>query len=379
MSKQMPVKGKISLAMLVTVFACTSQSALASTFTNEDIAASAAGAANAVVASADDLAAAIYNPSGLAWQQGVQAMVGSQSRYRNNNAEVGGLSYEGDANLTDRNMIAISWLPHGSDLGIAASMSSPYGSKMDWSALYPALGSMDLRFKRYTVDGFYRINNTMGVAMGLDAYNASLSLADNTTTFAGSDWSKIGGHASLRWEFSPFWFVGLNVRQGIDVKLSNSAGAQATVTLPDEISLGVAHDLWDDEMRVELDLKHSKWSAFEDINVSNNGVTSKSIVTNFNDTTDIRLGAIWNWRHDTQLRFGYAYEQGANPSDGYQPLLSDQSGHKLTAGFGGVMSGMHLDVAYTALLTPKVNATGTYAARYSDARYNLMFSLTKKF
>ncbi len=186
-------------------------------------------------------------------------------------------------------------------------------------------------------------------------------------------------HAGMRWEFSPFWIFGAHARQGAKVNVSNGIGSNMDMNLPDELSLGVAHHLMDDELRLELDMKYSKWSSLADMNVMNNGVVSQSVPVNLKATTDIALGATWFWRHDTQLRFGYAYEQGANKLAGYQPAIADQTGHRISAGFGGIMSGMHLDVAWAGVFYPDANASGANAAAYSDARYSLMFTLTKKF
>lgn len=369
----------VKLAAVLAAVGLAMPTAQAITYTNDDIAPSAAGAANAVVAGAEDLSAAFYNPAGLAWQQGVQAMVGSQSRYRNNNADIGGTTYEGDGNLSDRSIMAIAWLPHDSDVGMAATMSTPFATRTIWGNVFPALGSAYFLQKRYSADGFWRVNNTLGVALGVDILNSQATLDDGTLKFNGANWSQPGGHIGVRWQFQPFWLMGLHVRQGLDSTIQSDAGHKLTLALPDEITLGIAHDLADDEMRLELDIKHSRWADFNDVVISNNGVVNKIIATNFRNTTDLRLGAIWNWRHDTQLRFGYAFEQGANRLDSYQPTFADQNGHKLTAGFGGVMSGLHLDVAYTAMFTPKVDVTGTYAGQYTDRRYSFIFSVTKKF
>ena len=358
------------------LFAATSHAA---TFVNADITPTAAGSANAVVAGTGHLSDAFYNPSALAWQEGVQAMFVNQTRYRNSSVSVAGVGHDGKTKPSIADAFAISWLPKGSSLGVVASVSKPYAARSNWSAIFPNLGFTDLEAQRYALDGFWRVNNTLGVSVGADIYDTSLRMDSVTTLFSGSDWSEVGGHAGLRWEFMPFWTLGMHYRQGVVAKASNSAGDIAQIQLPDELTIGVSHSWWDDEMLLALDIKRSNWSALKNINVSNSGTNLQTNLANLRDTTDVMLGATWFWRNNTQLRFGYAYEQGANQADGFQPLLADLTGHKITLGFGGMMSTMHLDVTWTGALYNDLDATGAYAGTYSDDRYSLMFSLSKKF
>ncbi len=351
----------------------------AAAFANLDLAPSGAGAANAVVAAADDISAVFYNPAGLAWQEGVQASFGNQTRYRTSRVGVAGVTYDGDIKMAAANTFAFSWLPKGDDWGVAANISTPYGTHANWGAAFPTLGNIDLNMTRYASDVFWRVNNTLGVSAGLDIYDERLSLTSNGSSFSGSSWSKLGVHAGLRWEFMPFWALGVHLRQGASANLSDGAGSSLDITLPDEWNVGLAHNLLDDEMLVELDIKHSTWSSFKDLNVNKNGANTQALAVNFKNTTDVLLGLTWYWRNDTQLRFGYGYEQAANAISNYQPMLSDLAGHRLTAGFGGKTMGMHLDVAYTAMLYPSADAKGAYAGKYSDARYSFMFSLRKRF
>ncbi len=351
----------------------------AATFANDDITPTSAGVANAVVAGTGHLTDAFYNPSALAWQEGVQAMFVNQTRYRTTKVDISGVEYDGKTKPKIEDAFAISWLPSGGTLGVAGSVSAPYAARSNWSSVFPALGFMDLTILRYTLDGFWRVNNTLGVSAGFDMYDTSLRLDALGTAFSGSDWSDVGTHAGLRWQFFPFWTLGMHYRKGIRVSASNQVGDVAAIDLPDEVNIGIAHQLMNDEILVELDIKRSMWSALTSINVSNNGINLQSHAANLRDTTDVRLGATWFWRHDTQLRFGYAYEQGANQDADFQPLLADLTGHKISLGFGGMMSTMHLDVTWTGAWYNDLNAVGAYAGIYSDEQYNFIFSLSKKF
>jgi len=357
----------------------TSQQTWAAGFSHDDLTAAAAGSANAVVASADNISAAIYNPSGLAWQEGVQAMIGNQSRHRNLQGDLPIGSVTGTAGGSTLSMFAISWLPTGGSWGIAGSIATPYSTDTDWHQSFAdVLGETKIDLQRYTLDSFLRVNNTLGVSAGLDLYDVSSRVNSSGASFSGSGWSDVGFHAGLRWEFTPLWILGATLRQGMDVSVSDK-GSQFDFKLPDELTLGLAHDLLDDEMRLEIDIKHSRWSSLDALTVQSNGVVNQSLATNLKNTTDVSLGMTWFWRQNTQFRLGYAYLDKANKDDGYQPAIADFKGHRLSAGFGGMMSGMHLDVAVTGVVRKDANATGAFAGNYSDNFLSWMFSLSKKF
>ncbi|MDQ6976875.1 MAG: outer membrane protein transport protein [Ghiorsea sp.] len=370
---------KLSLKVL-SVCACAFmniQSASAAALAHDDLTAAAAGAANAVVAGADDISAAFYNPAGLAWQEGVQAMVGSQS---NSRGISGGAAGSGDGNMRDLSVFAISSLPEGGSWGVSGSIATPYITQTNWNNQFAqAIGRTDMQFQRYSLDTFYRVNNTLGIAAGLDIYDTGISLASNASSFSASGWSSVGGHIAARWQFMPFWMMGATYRQGADVSVNNAAGDSFAMTLPDELTIAVAHDLMDDEIRLELAVKRSTWSSLQDLTVENNGSILQSLPTNLKDTTDASMGLTWFWRDRTQLRFGYSYLQGANDLSAYQPAIADLTGHKLTTGFGGTMSGMHLDVSASYALYPQTTVTGVNADSYKDSLLTWMFTLSKTF
>jgi len=374
-------KEKLSKIGLAALLSCgvSLPTSHAAVFANLDLTASGAGAANAVVAGSGSISDSIYNPAGLAWQEGVQATIGSQTLYRNNAVELGGSINSGDLNYPGAEIFGISWMPKGESWGISGSLSVPYATKNDWSYSFPTLSRMSLNMKRYSTDILWRASNTMGVAAGLDFYDTRLTLNTGGTSFSGSDWSDVGAHMGVRWEFMPFWTLGVHYRQGVKASASNTVGDITQINLPNEWAVGLAHSLHDDEILLELDIKRSAWSSLDNLNVSNNGVNSQTNLANLKDTTDAMLGMTWYWRNDTQLRLGYAYEQGANQSAGYQPLLSDSSGYRLTAGFGGMMATMHLDVTWTGTYYSHQDVSGAYAGRYTDSRNSFMFSLSKKF
>jgi len=183
-----------------------SQPAMAAALSHDDLTPAGAGVANAIVAPADDVSAAVYNPAGLAWQEGVQMLVGSQSNTFRIGADFAGTGHSGDGSFSDIAVFALSWLPEGTAWGVSASVSTPYALFLDWRGQFsPALGQSGFEMQRYSVDTFYRLNNTTGIAAGLDIYDSRVRLSSGATSFSARDWSPVTGHVALRWEFIPFW------------------------------------------------------------------------------------------------------------------------------------------------------------------------------
>ncbi|MDX8383619.1 MAG: outer membrane protein transport protein [Ghiorsea sp.] len=370
----------LKLLVLAMVFA-GHQAWAGGAFSNEDLTASGAGVANAVVASADDMAAAMYNPAGLAWQDGVQALIGNHSRYRTLSVQNNGVSSSGTANLTDLSYFAMAWKPEASDLGASFSMVTPFAARTDWSGTFAspsALGEMNLNTQRYAVDAFWRIRNGLAVSMGTDWYDSSIILNSGNATFSDHTQGGMAGHLGIRWQAAPSWILGATYRQASTLSFENANASVLQLDLPEELTIGVMHDVAD-RLRLELDVKQTAWSGLQRLDVMNANVVVQSLPLNFRDTLDVMLGATWFWRDNTQLRFGYALEKSANQSAGFQPAIADLTGHRFSVGFGGMMSGMHLDVAWAGVYYPDKVTSGTWAGTYQDSRYSLMFSLSKEF
>ncbi len=354
-----------------------SSQAWAGAFANEDLTASGAGMANAVVASADDMSAALYNPAGLAWQPGLQVLIGNQSRYRTASVAINGGSASADVPLADVSLFALSWMPEGSDWGISGAVVTPFASSTNWISSFSTapkqLGNQIIEAKRTSANVFWRMHSGLAVSLGGDWYDSNIALNENNRSFSGVGQGDMALHAGLRWQIKPFWLLGMSLRQGALLQVSD-AGATLDVQLPDELTIALAHDM-NDLFRLELDIKHTKWSSLADLKVS----SGSTLTTNLQDTTDVMFGATWYWRDNTQLRAGYAYEQGANQSTDFQPALLDLTGHRFSLGFGGMMSSMHLDMAYSWVMYDDIDATGMWAGTYSDTQKSLLFSLSKSF
>jgi long-subunit fatty acid transport protein len=167
-------------------------------------------------------------------------------------------------------------------------------------------------------------------------------------------------------------------RSGSSISISGQANDKLSFKLPDEMTAGIAHD-FADVWKLEADVKWTRWSALKDLHVSTSGVISQSNPLNLRDTLTVMTGVTWTWRQNSQLRAGYAYDQGANRSIGFNPVIADQDGHRISLGAGGDAYGMHMDLAYTYTHYTKKTATGAFAGTYRDRKQAVNFSVSKTF
>jgi len=360
---------------------CISTAQAAGFATGSGYSASGIGVANAVVAGAEDVSAAAYNPAGLAWQDDMQVMLGFIMQYRNSSVDLGPNSavVSNSGSAPNLSHFYYSWIPRESNLGLSVAFNRPYEMDNGWSNAFPGTaGSSTLKMDRLSLDAIYRLNSTMAFSVGGDWYLSTAAMSQGAQTFSGKGKTSFGGHASMKWKPAPTWSVGALVRLGSSVKLSGGVDQSMKIKLPDELTVGIAHDMAD-TFRLELDANWSRWSKLKNLNVLTGTAVTQSNVLDLKDSLSLMAGLTWFWRENSQFRFGYAYEKGANSDALFHPAIADQTGHKLSLGAGGSMFGAHFDLAYAYTFYPKSTVTGPFAGIYRDRRMSLALSVSKGF
>jgi len=366
---------KIGFVLLSCMCISTAQAA---GFASSGLSASGLGVADAVVAGAGDVSAAAYNPSGLAWQNGMQVMLGMNVQFRNSSVKRGTNIAPNTGGAGNLNHLYFSWMPRESNLGLSLAYNRPFEVENSWSTAFAGTGRTVLSMDRLSLDAIYRLNSDMAFSVGGDWYLSKATMTQPGQSFSGTGKKSFGGHASMKWKLAPLWSVGLMARLGSKIKLTDAANRSMDIKLPDEFTVGVAHDMAD-AFRLELDGNWSRWSKLKNLNVLSGATVVQSNVLDMKDSLSLMAGLTWFWRENSQFRFGYAYEQGANSDTAFHPAISDQTGHKLSLGAGGDLFGIHMDLAYAYTFYPKSTVTGTYAGTYRDRRQSVALSLSKVF
>ncbi len=347
-------------------------------FAQNSFSGAAAGVADAFVATANDASAVVYNPAGIAWLPGVSVTAGASLYYRDSSVELAGGIAPNSGTEPNAAHIYMTWAPLDSQWGAGFGFVPQHHINNNWSSSSfgtPAAGITELVVDHASFDVSYAVSSSFAVAAGVDWYLTRANVTQTGSNFNENDLASFGGHAALMWKPAPAWSVGLTGRSGAKVSAS-SAGNTLDFKLPDELTIGVAHD-FADVWRLETDLKWTRWSAVKSINVT--GTAAQTNTVTLNDTLTVMAGLTWTWYPRSQLRFGYAYDQGANSTSGFNPIMADQDGHRISFGAGGEVMNMHLDLAYSYTFYNNTVATGTYAGTYRDRKQAVVLSLSKTF
>ncbi|MDX8405365.1 MAG: outer membrane protein transport protein [Mariprofundus sp.] len=365
--------------IIIFIAACSgAMTAHAGGFELSNQSASAAGVANAVVATANDASALAYNPAGIAWQTGVSVSAGVAINYRNSSVKIPAGVASNHGKAADVAQLYAAWAPLDSRWAAGFGYSPLYQINNEWSNGFPATsGLTKVTVDHLTTDLVYAVNSDLAVGMGADWYMSKVTLTRPGQSFQGKDMASFGGHASLLWKFQPTWSVGAMARTGTSVHMTGQADTLA-FKLPDHLTLAVAHD-FSDVWRLEGDVKWTRWSALKSMHVRTAGVITQANALNLRDTLTVMVGSTWTWRENVQLRMGYAYDQGANRSRNFNPMVADQDGHRVSLGAGGDLFAMHADLAYQYTYFSKKTATGAYAGNYRDRTQNILFTVSKQF
>lgn len=133
-----------------------------------------------------------------------------------------------------------------------------------------------------------------------------------------------------------------------------SQGGTTELAHPDQAELGVSYDGFD-RWLLSADYAWIGWKRFHelDIHFANPALGTQTEVSDYNNSSAIRLGAQYSMRNDWQLRFGYAGVATPAPDASVTPLLPDQDRANYTAGIGiPLHQGLTLDASYAYVWTP---------------------------
>ncbi|MDH4044246.1 MAG: outer membrane protein transport protein, partial [Gemmatimonadota bacterium] len=135
----------------------------------------------------------------------------------------------------------------------------------------------------------------------------------------------------------------------VDGPLLNQPGG-AAITLPDQISAGVAVDVTP-ALTILADYSYVHWKLFDTLQVNfENTALSSTTIENYKDTHGVRVGIDWAANDKANVRGGYIFHTGAAPATTVTPLLPEGERNEFTIGFGyAFMPQFRVDAAYQYL------------------------------
>jgi len=112
---------------------------------------------------------------------------------------------------------------------------------------------------------------------------------------------------------------------------------ETSIEFPDQASLGVAYKLGGSVV-VELDANWTGWSSFDqlDIDFTQDPALSETLVENWDDAYNYRLGVTFSPNGRSQWRFGYYFDETPQPDESVSPLLPDADRNGVTVGYGWI-------------------------------------------
>ena len=128
--------------------------------------------------------------------------------------------------------------------------------------------------------------------------------------------------------------------------LTDGADADTTADLPALLVLGVAKDVGD--FTVEVNLQWTGWSSFGKLEITTDDATLGNIITeaNWKDVWAGRIGVEYRGNADLTVRMGGVWDQDPVPGDTLSPQLPDEDRYVIAMGLSYDMGFAILDLSY---------------------------------
>jgi long-chain fatty acid transport protein len=345
------------------------------------------GLANALVANPEETGAFAYNPAAMAFHDTSSVSLG---------ALLIGPSFSVRTASGEHDSQGADWTPApmiqgalrvNDDWRIGLGITAPFGLETRWAdGTFPALsGTVPVRkpvpppldpnvprgqptASKLEIIDFspivaYRVNENLSLSGGLDIYWVKNAQLDSTAGRLSGDGTDVGFNLSALFRYEA-WSFGAAYRSGATVGLEGNyrplsptlvaigfppaQGAEVDVDLPWRLQLGARYAI-NEALAVEVDWTRTGWSRFSKLEVKGTR-TGDRIFTDTNDWNDsnaYRIGLTYQVLPDTQLRFGYSYDETGQGDAHFSARVPDNDRHLFGIGVAqSVGNGISLEAGY---------------------------------
>lgn len=303
---------------------------------------------------AEDASTIFFNPAGMTYIQGTQAvgalhLINPNADFENNGSVAGTARPLGDEGPNAGDLAFVPNFYFATDINpnvkIGLGVNAPFGLKTEyddnWMGRFQGVKS-DLKTININPALAFKVNDQLSLGVGISAMwaQAELTSAVNFGPFGeghskvkGDDWG-FGFNLGAIFQITPDTRLGLAYRSKVeqhlegDVKFKRPAGlpgplvagtpngdVKADVTLPETFSLSAfskLNDTWD----IMGDITWTRWSQFDELAVIRtdgalNGRTLTRTVENWSNTMRYSLGINYHYSDAIKLRAGVAYDEEA--------------------------------------------------------------------
>lgn len=361
-------------------------SAFASGFSLPEASVAGLSTTNAMVANPNETGAFAYNPAAMGFHETSSLSVGTV---------LIGPSFSVTTASGDHDSEGADWLAGPMIQGafklneqwrLGLGVTAPFGLETRWrDGTFPAVSgtatlsvppplnpkvprgqptASKLEILDVSPTATYRVNEDLSLSGGLDIYWAKTAQLNSTAGELSGDGTGLGFNLSALYRHGP-WSLGAAFRSTATLglegdylplsqtlvalkRLAPAQSAELDVDLPWRLQIGARY-AFSDQLAVEFDWTRTGWSEFNDLKIKGQD-TGALIFSDANDWSDAsawRLGATYQLRPETQLRFGYAYDETGQGDDHYSARVPDNDRHLFSIGLAQALGqGYSLEAGY---------------------------------
>ncbi|NEV62451.1 OmpP1/FadL family transporter [Thiorhodococcus minor] len=376
-----------SIALLIAAGAVGAQNAaLGAGFMLPEASVAGLGTANALVANPEEVGAFAYNPAAMGFHDESSIAVGTVLISPSFSVETASGSHDSQG----ADWVALPALQAALKLNdawrLGFAVNTPFGLETRWEdGAFPAVSgtrtlpvpapldpevplghptASQLEVVDFSPTGTYRVNDNLSLSAGLDIYWTKTAKLASTAGSLKGDGMGLGFNLGALYREGP-WSLGASYRSSatVDVsgdyvplsqtlvylgRLAPAQKAEVDFDLPWRLQVGARYAV-NGQLAVEVDITRTGWSSFNDLKVTGKG-TGEVIFADQNDWDDsnaYRLGVTYQVQPQTQLRFGYTYDETAQGDDHFSARVPDNDRHLFSIGLAQSLGqGYSLEAAY---------------------------------
>jgi long-chain fatty acid transport protein len=384
----------LSVYLLLLMLACSS--AFAGGYQINEHGARATGMGGAFVARASDGSAMFFNPAGLAFQKGINVLVGTTLIFPST-------TFTGPSPATtETKMVSQMFYPSNLYASYAINekwvvglgVYNPYGLGSEWPTTWAGRGlsvKTDLQTFYINPSVSYKVNDKLSLGLGVSYVMGSVVLERNIIFAAGGvppdgkfkldgSGNGININAGVMWKPTEKISVGVSYRHLTKIEFEGDAtftnvyapvaaafpsGVTGTATLPMPSNLiaGVAYTI-NPKITVEADFQYVGWNAYDELKINFSkavgGSTTSTETKKWHEGWLMRLGGEYMLNDKLDLRAGFIYDYAPQPTWRVEPMLPDANRTDVSLGAGyKINEKITVDAAY--LLVLFADRTSTYS------------------
>ena len=330
---------------------------------------------------AEDASTIYFNPAGMTYIQGTQAV--GALHLINPNAEFNdkgsikaqGFPPKGDEGPNPGDLAFVPNLYFVTDINpsikVGVGLNAPFGLKTEyddkWVGRFQADKS-EVKTININPSIAFKINDQLSLGFGVSAMRAEATLTrqvnrvfapETSVKIKGDDWG-YGFNLGAIYQATADTRIGMAYRSKVDQHLEGKSSSplvaalntnvKADVTLPENFSVSAfsrLNDTWD----LMGDITWTRWSRFKELRIDFANATPDAVTTeNWENTMRYSVGINYNYSDAIKLRAGLAYDEEAIKEEFRTARIPGNDRKWLSLGAGWqVTPASKLDVGYSHL------------------------------